>query len=124
MFSVPRVNVISSDTGFTVEVLGQTGLLYSEDGRCVLIDSELLSGPHGLVLSASSIRRWEAGDAATAIKRERTQVGPEVLVDGYMSSTVQRIDGGGPEISDEERNRIVENIRSAFRFRGFEIEVT
>jgi hypothetical protein len=58
MFLIPRVNVIESDTGFSVEVLGRTGLCYREGDRKLMVDSEVLMGPTGMVIDASSIRRW------------------------------------------------------------------
>ena len=59
MFFIPRVNVIESDTGFSVEVLGRTGLRYAEGGRAVTAEAELLSGPHGLSLHANTIACWD-----------------------------------------------------------------
>jgi hypothetical protein len=58
MFFIPRVNVIESDTGFSVEVLGRTGLCYREGDRSLKVDSEVLMGPTGMVIDASSIRAW------------------------------------------------------------------
>ncbi len=92
MFVIPRPNVIESDEGFSVEVLGMTGLLYTEGSKSLRLDSEVLAKPTGLIIYTSSIRTWNS------------------LHDG--------------EIVDEaKRDVIVENIRRAFRFRGFEIEV-
>lgn len=90
MFSIPRVNVIESDEGFSVEVLGRTGLRYTEGERTLFVDSEVLMGPSGLAVFSDSISRWES---------------PE-----------------DQEISDEEKRRILDNIRRAFRFRGLEIK--
>jgi hypothetical protein len=59
MFHIPRPNVIQSDSGFSVEVLGRTGLLYSEDARTMKIDSEVLQGPSGLVVYTDSIVKWQ-----------------------------------------------------------------
>ena len=58
MFSVPRVNVIESDEGFSVEVLGRTGLLYSEGVKSMHIDSEVLASPGGIAIIEKSIRGW------------------------------------------------------------------
>lgn len=60
MFFIPRVNVIESDAGFSVEVLGRTGLCYREGDRNLKVDSEVLMGPTGMVIDASSIRAWTA----------------------------------------------------------------
>ncbi len=92
MFTTPRPNVIDSDEGFSVEVLGPTGLLYREHGKSIRIDSELLAGPAGIVVYRGSIDGW-ADDAS------------------------------GQALDPAERERILDNIRRAFRHRGFEIEV-
>jgi hypothetical protein len=60
MFSIPRVNVIESDEGFSVEVLGRTGLRYREGEKVMHIESEVLAGPSALEVDSSSIRNWEA----------------------------------------------------------------
>jgi len=92
MFTTPRPNLYESSDGFSVEVLGQTGLTYSEGIREMFVDSEVLAGPAGMVLYRSTIRQWEAPHDAEGI-------------------------------SDAAKERILQNIREAFRFQGFEIEV-
>ena len=92
MFSIPRVNVIESDKGFSVEVLGRVGLRYTENNRTMTVDSEVLEGPSAIVLYTDSIKTWDH---------------PHRL--DFMDEAV--------------RQRIVENIRDAFRFRGMEIQV-
>jgi hypothetical protein len=42
-FSEPEPNVIESSTGFSVRVLGRTGMRYTEGERSVWIDSEVLA---------------------------------------------------------------------------------
>ncbi|KPL89279.1 Imm74 family immunity protein [Ardenticatena maritima] len=91
MFTIPRPNVIQSSEGFTVEVVGRSRILYTEPGKKLFIDAELLAGPSGLVIYTDSINTW---DAPT-----------------------------GEKITEEEKHRIIENIRKAFRFRGIEIEM-
>jgi len=91
MFTMPRPNLYVSSDGFSVEVLGQTGLAYREANRKMFIDSEVLSGAAGMVVYRDTIRRWNPP---------------------Y-----------GEVISDSDRERILQNIREAFRFQGFEIEV-
>jgi hypothetical protein len=91
VFFTPRVNVIESDEGFSVEVLGPERVLYIEGPRSVHIESEFLMGPSGLVIYPSSIKRWDA---------PHTEM-----------------------IDNATRERIVENIRRAFRFSGREIAV-
>ncbi len=82
-FHVPRLNVVESDEGFSVEVLGRAGLRYSEAGNAPVIDSEILAGPSGLALFTRSL----------------------------------------DHLDEEEKMRIVENVRAAFRFQGFDIQV-
>ena len=59
MFSIPRVNVIESDTGFSVEVLGRTGMKYREGDKCLFVDSEVLVAGKGIMISAKSIKYWD-----------------------------------------------------------------
>ena len=92
IFSMPRPNVIESSEGYSVEVLGRTGVLYTEDQKSMQIDSEVLAGPGGLVIYTNSITAWTA---------------PNHVV----------------PIADLDRERIVENIRAALKFRGYDIEI-
>jgi hypothetical protein len=91
MFSIPRTNVIASDEGFTVELLGQTGLRYTEGSNSLWIDCEVVALPSGLMVYSQSLRDWD--------------------------SPVES------PLDDAVKDRILSNIREAFRFRGFEIEV-
>jgi hypothetical protein len=93
-FHAPRVNVIASSEGFSVEVLGRTGLRYVESGRSATIDSEVLAGTAGIWILANSISEWDSS-------RE----------------TDRKIDLSA-------RIRIVDNIRRAFAWRGEKIEIT
>jgi len=92
MFKIPRENVIESDEGFSVEVLGRTGVLYTEASRTLRVDSEVLAGPSGLVIYKNSFHTWGLP---------------------HDNETIDEI----------KRDAIIENIRRAFRFRGFEISV-
>lgn len=92
MFSIPRPNVILSSSGFSVEVLGRTGIIYAEGHRSIKIDSEVLAGPSGMAIYTDSINHWEE---------------PHRL----------------EQFNEFDRRRVIENIRAAFRFRGFDIEV-
>jgi hypothetical protein len=58
-FSQPEANVIESSEGFSVRVLGRTGMRYSEGPRFVLIDSEVLATPRTMAMAKESIRVWE-----------------------------------------------------------------
>lgn len=91
MFTTPRPNLYVSSDGYSVEVLGQTGLVYREAGREMFVDSEILAGPAGMVVYRDTINHWNP---------------PHDEV-----------------INDSERERILQNIREAFRFQGFEIEI-
>ena len=52
------MNVIESDSGYRVEILGRTGLRYTEGARTMVIDSEILASV-GVALWQSSIERWD-----------------------------------------------------------------
>lgn len=79
-FRIPHPNIVESDEGFSVEVLGRTGLRYVEGDRALNVNAEVLAGPSGIMLYSQSV------DAADKV-------------------------------------RIIENIRAAFKFRGFDIQV-
>jgi hypothetical protein len=57
VFKIPRVNVIESDEGFSVEVLGRTGLLYTEGDKSIRIDSEVLNSTT-IAIIKDSIKVW------------------------------------------------------------------
>jgi hypothetical protein len=57
MFKIPRVNVIESDDGFSVEILGRVGILYTEGEKSIHIDSEVLAS-ESIAISKSSIKSW------------------------------------------------------------------
>lgn len=46
-------------SGFSVEILGRTGLLYTEGDKVMLIYSEALTSPGHMVLYQSSMVRWD-----------------------------------------------------------------
>jgi hypothetical protein len=69
-FSKPRANLYQSDSGFSVEVLGRTGIRYSERGRTMFIDSEVLATPRAIALYANSIRAWDPPHEADSIGAE------------------------------------------------------
>ncbi len=58
-FSEPELNVIESSTGFSVRVLGRTGMQYTEGERSVWIDSEVLATPRAIAMFKETIRAWE-----------------------------------------------------------------
>lgn len=59
MFTTPRPNLYESSEGFSVEVLGRTGLCYRERGRQMFVDSEVLTGPEGMGIYSSSVKQWK-----------------------------------------------------------------
>jgi len=67
MFTIPRLNVIESDSGFSVEVLGRTGLLYVEGDHSLRVDAELLARPAGLAIYSENIKNWQAPHAHESI---------------------------------------------------------
>jgi len=87
-------NLFESSEGFSVEVLGRTGILYKEGARTMLVDSEVLASasPAGIALWKKSIRNWHP-------PHEEEQ------------------------IDEAKRDTTIENIRSAIRFGGEDIEV-
>ena len=60
MFTSPRPNVYESSEGFSVEVLGRTGLCYREAGRQMFVDSEVLIGPSAMAIYKDTIRKWDS----------------------------------------------------------------
>jgi hypothetical protein len=92
-FSEPEPNVIESSAGFSVRVLGRTGMRYTEGSRSVGIDSEVggTSAP-AIAMFKDSIRVWETPDF------------PE-------------------PVTGSDRDRIVANIRRAFDACGRELHV-
>jgi len=91
-FREVRTNLVASDDGFSVEVLGRTGLTYREGNRSMFVDSEVMAGPSGLLVYSSSIGKW----------------------DPPFDSEL---------ISEAVKVKIISNIRDAFRFQGYDIEV-
>ena len=75
MFFIPRVNVIESDKGFSIEVLGRTGMKYREGSRSMFIDSEVLSSGHGIAIIPGSIKRWDPPHNSEAVdSRKREEI--------------------------------------------------
>lgn len=91
-FSEPRPNLIESDAGFSVEVLGRTGLRYREGERTAFVDSEVLAEPDAILAYRNSIQRWDPPNESQPL-------------------------------DDSERDRIIENIKRAFEFRGYKLHV-
>lgn len=95
MFTSPRPNLYEHSDGFSVEVLGIAGgLLYREGARQTEVRSDFMLD---LKVSAMVV---------------------------YRSSIRSWEQASGAEpITDADREKIIERIRDAFRFQGYEIEV-
>jgi hypothetical protein len=59
IFTSPQPNLYQSSDGFSVEVLGRTGLRYCEGGRQMFVDSEVLTGPAGMAVYKDTIQKWD-----------------------------------------------------------------
>jgi hypothetical protein len=92
MFTSPQPNLYESSDGFSVEVLGRTGLHYREAGREMFVDSEVLTGSSGMAVYKDTIEKWDSPNENVPV-------------------------------TESDRERILNNIRDAFRFQGFEIDV-
>ena len=57
-FFMGSSNVYECSDGYSVEVLGRTGLAYREEGRCLFMDSEVLAPPARILVYRDSIRDW------------------------------------------------------------------
>jgi hypothetical protein len=93
-FSEPEPNVIESSSGFSVRVLGRTGMRYTEGGRSVWIDSEVLATPDPptIAMYKDSMKVWE--------------------------------DPAHPEpLTAEEQDTIARNIKRAFECCGYGLDV-
>jgi hypothetical protein len=66
-FFVPRPNVYQCSDGYVVEIVGRTGMRYSEGGRTMFVDSEILAPPAGVAIYKDTIARWEPPHAAEAL---------------------------------------------------------
>lgn len=72
-FSEPRPNLIESDEGFSVEVLGRTGMRYSEGDRSIFVDSEVMNEPNSMLAYAGSIKKWDAPHEADPVNHSDRQ---------------------------------------------------
>lgn len=73
-FSEPQPNVYESSDGFSVRVLGRTGMRYDEGRRCVSIDSEVLAKPRAIALAKASIRVWEGPEPGEVSDADRDRI--------------------------------------------------
>jgi hypothetical protein len=63
-------NRMNNEQGVCVEILGRTGIRYTEAGRSVDVDSEVLSTPE-IGIFAASIRNWNDGTPIDETGRSR-----------------------------------------------------
>jgi hypothetical protein len=77
-FSEPEPNVITSTAGFSVRVLGRTGMRYTEGPRSVWIDSEVLATPATIAMDKESIRFWEGDDPDEVSSAERDRIATNI----------------------------------------------
>jgi hypothetical protein len=74
-FWKPRTNVVESSLGFSTEVLGRTGMLYTEGARSLHLYSEVLAKPNAVSIWRDSIKRWDPpNDAEPISDQEREQI--------------------------------------------------
>jgi hypothetical protein len=91
MFWEPRINVIESDEGYSVETLGRTGMKYSRGDYYVYVDSEICTSKQ-IILYKNSIRIWD--------RREDKEA-----------------------VSEEERNKIANDIIRAFEYKNINVAI-
>jgi hypothetical protein len=91
-YSTQQPATVECNEGFSVRILGRAGLTYREGERQLLVNSELLTTPSGMVIYTNSIKAWQ----------------PPFEQD---------------EIDATKKAQIIDNIRRAFRWAGYEIEV-
>jgi hypothetical protein len=67
-------SLIESSEGFSVRRLGITGIRYTENGRSVWIDSEILATRNGAILHKESIKTWEDESANQVSEADRNRI--------------------------------------------------
>ena len=70
MFKRTGPNIIENDEGISVEVLGRVGMRYTEAGRFINVDSEVMATPE-IAIYTASIRNWSDGDIIDNATRDR-----------------------------------------------------
>ncbi len=74
MFKETKTNVVESDEGFSVEVLGRTGIKYTEGEKTMFVDSEVLSGPHAMAIYKKSIKNWQTPNCEPICDTKRDKI--------------------------------------------------
>ena len=77
-FTEPEANVIESSAGFSIRVLGRTGMRYSRGARSIWIDSEVLARPKAMAMAKGSIRFWEGDAPGEVTKSERDEIADDI----------------------------------------------
>ncbi len=72
-FTTPRPNVYECSDGYSVEILGRTGIRYHEGNRSIFVDSEVLAPPAGILIYQDSIQSWQLPDGASSIDESERQ---------------------------------------------------
>ena len=95
MFSEPKVNVIDSDEGFSIETHGINSLEYREGDTSVFIFVEMAhkDGKFFVEVARDTIRHWSSSR-------------------------------GSRPVTEKERLTIIERIRAALKWKDTEIEVS
>jgi len=63
----PNPNLIETGDGYSVEVLGRTGLRYIEGDRTIFVDSEILAAPDTIAVNAAGIKQWDPPHDADSV---------------------------------------------------------
>lgn len=77
-FTEPEPNVIKSTEGFSVRVLGRTGMRYTEGTRSVWIDSEVLAKPRAIAMFKETIRIWEGPEPEEVSAKDRDRIADNI----------------------------------------------
>jgi hypothetical protein len=63
MFTLIKANLVQSDEGFSVKTTGWEGIVYTQQGKTLHVDSEFLVGPDfNIVVWGGGIKKWDSGD--------------------------------------------------------------
>lgn len=83
-YTSPRVNVVEGDNGVRVEVLGRTGIRYTEGERTCFVDSEVLAIP-AIAVWPSGIRSWDPPHAEEPLTDDDRQKILRNIADAFAS---------------------------------------